>query len=176
MDNFDWPAAGKDLGLTDAQVKFAQAKHSGKSNAEAAREAGLGGEDGKRARQEGYRLASHAGVVELLERANAAMSLDFDSVLAAAERRAPELGRAAAVEERWVQTGRLPDMDVAVARDIAIEMPANWWGWREFGGDPDAFDAVVSPSELCAMLRRRIEFYNEIIREIDGTARRMNGP
>ena len=171
--DFDWNAVGTELGLTDAQVKFAQGKHSGRTNAEAAREAGLGGEDGRRARQEGYRLSTNPGVVELLQRAVRALGEDFDAVLAAAQLRAPELGRAAALEEAWVKTGRLPDMDAAVARDIAVEMPAAWWGWREFGDDPDAFDAVVPLSQLRSMLTERIKFYRELIAEIDGG--RTNG-
>src|SRR5262245_34124627 len=171
--DFDWTAVGTELGLTEEQVKFAQGKHAGRTNAEAAREAGLGGEDGKRARQEGYRLSTNPGVVELLQRAARALGEDFDAVLAAAQLRAPELGRAAALEEAWVKTGRLPDMDAAVAREIAVEMPGTWWGWREFGDDPDAFDAVVPPAELRTMLNERIKFYRELIAEIDGG--RMNG-
>jgi hypothetical protein len=145
---------------------------TGRGNAEAAREADLGGEDGKRARQEGYRLASHPGVLALLERAGTG---DFDAVLAAAEKRAPEFGRLAALEEHWVKTGSLPDTPRfrSMARDIAVEAPANWHGWREYGADPGAFDALVSQQELRAMLVQRIQYYRELIAELDGP--RMNG-
>jgi len=55
-------------------------------------------------------------------------------------------------------------------------MPGTWWGWREFGDDPAGFDELVPPAELRTMLQERIKFYREIVAEIDGTARRMNGP
>src|SRR5262249_8921010 len=123
--------------------------------------------------QEGFRLSTHPGVIELLRRASGGG--DFDAVLAAAEKRAPEFGRLAAVEEHWLNTGSLPTSERfrAVARDIAVEAPANWHGWREYGGDPDAFDSLVSLPELRSMLVQRIQYYRELIAELDGP--RMNG-
>jgi hypothetical protein len=66
-----WYETGKTIGASERAIKFSAAKFCGKSNTEAARLAGYGGNNDSGARTEGYRLYRSNKVTQLLSLAAA---------------------------------------------------------------------------------------------------------